>query len=107
MIHQRYENRLNKDNIKFNTLNPVWDNKTMDAYNVFEMIRILNRKEFEKNNLRNILHDFMTMVNKFQYYFNDDVSSLNDLDHKDFDDLKRLSNVSQDMLRCMGEKVLK
>lgn len=24
--NKQFENRLNKDNIKFNTLNPVWDN---------------------------------------------------------------------------------
>lgn len=38
----RFENRLNKSDIKFNTLNPVWDNKKETALNVFEMIDKLN-----------------------------------------------------------------
>ena len=42
MIEKRFENRLNKSNIKFNTLNPVWDNEKEDALNVFEMIDELN-----------------------------------------------------------------
>ena len=42
MTVKRFENRLNKDNVKFNTLNPVWDNEKEDALNVFEMIDLLN-----------------------------------------------------------------
>ena len=42
MIEKRFENRLNKSNIKFNTLNPVWDNEKENALNVFEMIDELN-----------------------------------------------------------------
>ena len=42
MTAKRFENRLNKDNVKFNTLNPVWDNEKEDALNVFEMIDLLN-----------------------------------------------------------------
>lgn len=42
MNGKRFENRLNKSNIKFNTLNPVWDNKKGTALNVFEMIDKLN-----------------------------------------------------------------
>jgi len=42
MNRKRFENRLNKSNIKFNTLNPVWDNKKGTALNVFEMINKLN-----------------------------------------------------------------
>lgn len=42
MNGKRFENRLNKSNIKFNTLNPVWDNEKETALNVFEMIDKLN-----------------------------------------------------------------
>lgn len=42
MIKKRFENRLNKSNVKFNTLNPVWDTEKEDALNVFEMIDELN-----------------------------------------------------------------
>ena len=42
MSEQRFENRLNRESIYFNTLNPVWDNKKQDGLNVFEMIDMLN-----------------------------------------------------------------
>ena len=42
MNGKRFENRLNKSDIKFNTLNPVWDNEKETALNVFEMIDKLN-----------------------------------------------------------------
>lgn len=42
MIEKRFENRLNKSNVKFNILNPVWDNEKEDALNVFKMIDELN-----------------------------------------------------------------
>ena len=42
MTKKRFENRLNKSDIKFNTLNPVWDNEKETALNVFEMIDLLN-----------------------------------------------------------------
>ena len=42
MTEKRFENRLNKNNVKFNTLNPVWDNEKEDALNVFEMMELLN-----------------------------------------------------------------
>lgn len=42
MVEKRFENRLNKSDIKFNTLNPVWDTKKETALNVFEMIDKLN-----------------------------------------------------------------
>lgn len=43
MTEERYENRLNRDNIKFYTLCPVWDNEKGIGLNVFEMIDELNR----------------------------------------------------------------
>ena len=39
----RFENRLNKKNIKFRTQNPVWDNEIEDTLNVFEMITEMNK----------------------------------------------------------------
>ena len=42
MIDSRFENRLNTDNRKYHVLNPVWDNLEADAYNIFEMIELLN-----------------------------------------------------------------
>ena len=42
MIASRFENRLNTDNRKYHVLNPVWDNLEKDAYNIFEMIELLN-----------------------------------------------------------------
>ena len=52
MTVKRFENRLNKDNIKFNTLNPVWDNEKQDAFNVFEMIDMLNELHEENRSLK-------------------------------------------------------
>ena len=43
MTEKRFENRLNKDIKKFHALNPVWDNKLETAWNVFEMIDLLNK----------------------------------------------------------------
>ena len=52
MTAKRFENRLNKDDIKFNTLNPVWDNEKEDAFNVFEMIDLLNNLHEENQELK-------------------------------------------------------
>ena len=49
---KRFENRLNKDNVKFNILNPVWDNEKEDALNVFEMIDLLNELHDENQRLK-------------------------------------------------------
>lgn len=69
MTENRYENRLNKNNIKFNTLNPVWDNKTENALNVFEMIERLNEQEViikeltqKKNDLKDLLVNSETVL---------------------------------------------
>ena len=51
MTAKRFENRLNKNNIKFNTQNPVWDNEKQDAFNVFEMIDMLNHLHEENQDL--------------------------------------------------------
>ena len=52
MTEKRFENRLNKDNVKFNTQNPVWDNEKEDAFNVFEMIDLLNNFHEENQELK-------------------------------------------------------
>ena len=52
MIKKRFENRLNKSDIKFNTLNPVWDNERGTALNVFEMIEEMNELHDENNILK-------------------------------------------------------
>lgn len=53
MTGKRFENRLNKSDIKFNTLNPVWDNERGTALNVFEMIEEMNKLEDEKIHFKN------------------------------------------------------
>lgn len=52
MTVKRFENRLNKSNIKSNTLNPTWDNEKEDAINVFEMIDLLNDLSEENERLK-------------------------------------------------------
>lgn len=63
MTVKRFENRLNKDNVKFNTLNPVWDNEKQDALNVFEMIDLLNELHEENQSLKKKL-EFFYELNK-------------------------------------------
>jgi hypothetical protein len=64
MTEKRFENRLNKDTIKFNTLNPIWDNLKEDALNVFEMIDLLNELHKENKELKNKLHFVMKRLNE-------------------------------------------
>ena len=52
MIIKRFENRLNKNNLKFLYQNPVWDNEKKDALNVFEMIDLLNELETKCHTLK-------------------------------------------------------
>ena len=52
MTEKRFENRLNNSDIKFNTLNPVWDNEKETALNVFEMIDLLNELSEENEQLK-------------------------------------------------------
>lgn len=65
MTVKRFENRLNKDNVKFNTLNPVWDDEKKDAFNVFEMIDMLNNLHNENEELKQVnrnLGDFRNVI---------------------------------------------
>lgn len=58
MTEKRFENRLDKSNVKFNTLNPTWDNEKETGLNVFEMIdemnNLNNEKEFFKNRIASL-----------------------------------------------------
>ena len=62
MTAKRFENRLNKDNIKFNTLNPVWDNEKETGLNVFEMIDLMNELHEENEQLKYELKYYKAMV---------------------------------------------
>ena len=54
--NKRFENRLNRDIKKFHALNPVWDNELKDAWNIFEMIDLLNNYDKEyKSCLNDVL----------------------------------------------------
>ena len=61
---------------------------------------------FEKRNANYVLNDFMNLLNRIQYYFTDDIQ-FNDLDHKDFEDLKKLAEQSRDMLQLMDKDLKK
>lgn len=64
MSIKRFENRLDKSNIKFNTQNPVWDNEKKDALNVFEMIDLLNELYDVNKKLENDLTDCKKLKGK-------------------------------------------
>lgn len=55
MTEKRFENRLNQSKIKFNTLNPVWDNEKKDALNIFEIIDLLNQLYDENEQLKQLM----------------------------------------------------
>lgn len=76
-IEKRFENRLDKSNLKFNTLNPVWDNEKEDALNVFEMIDELN---YLNNCCDNLIED------NTEY-----VAEMNQM-HKENEQLKQSNN---------------
>jgi len=63
LIEKRFENRLDKSNVKFNTLNPVWDNEKEDALNVFEMIDELNRLNLDCSNLIDDNTEYVSEIN--------------------------------------------
>ena len=64
MTEKRFENRLDKSNVKFNTLNPVWDNEKEDALNVFEMIDELNYLNDCCNNLIDDNTEYVAEINQ-------------------------------------------
>ena len=51
------------------------------AYGVLEILKEMDTE----------MEIYKTLWEQMSYYFDDDVESLKDLDHKDFNDLKRLS----------------
>lgn len=66
----RYTNRIDKNNIKFNTLNPVWDNTKEDALNVFEMIEIMNNQHFKIDKLERVTRTALWELNRIDEYEN-------------------------------------
>ena len=63
-VEKRFENRLDKSNVKFNTLNPVWDTEKEDALNVFEMIDELNYLNDCCNNLIDDNTEYVAEINQ-------------------------------------------
>ena len=51
------------------------------AYNILKILKEIDAE----------LETYKMLWENMSYYFDDDVESLKDLDHKDFNDLKRLS----------------
>lgn len=66
----RYTNRIDKNNIKFQTLNPVWDNKEQDALNVFKMINIMNEQQWKIDKLEKITRSALFDLNRIDNYEN-------------------------------------
>lgn len=63
----RFENRLNKENIKFRTLNPVWDNEIEDTLNVFEMITEMNKLHDNNCQLKRDDAQLIVLANKIAH----------------------------------------
>lgn len=83
-IEKRFENRLDKSNVKFNTLNPVWDNEKETALNVFEMIDELNYLNDCCDNLIDDDTEYVAEINQM---------------HKENKKLKKILNELSDMLQ--------
>lgn len=60
----------------------------------------------ELKNCKNVLHDFMKILNEIQYYFQKK-EDYKELDHKDGEELYILSNKARDMLTLMDIKIKK
>ena len=83
-VEKRFENRLDKSNVKFNTLNPVWDTEKEDALNVFEMIGELNYLNDCCNNLIDDNTEYVAEINQM---------------HKENEQLKQIINELSGMLQ--------
>lgn len=89
-IEKRFENRLDKSNVKFNTLNPVWDNERGDALNVFEMIDELIRLNLDYSNLIDDNTEYVAEINQI---------------HKENEQLKSKNRGLQSELQIFKEDV--
>lgn len=65
MTEKRFENRINRNNIKFKALNPVWDNKEENGLNVFEMCNEMNRLQEKVDELEKDLQYYEDALNEF------------------------------------------
>ena len=91
---QRFENRLDKNNIKFNTLNPVWDNWQETALNVFEMIDVMNEQSDELVEYCNFsLHDLLDKKNKEIKQLKKALDDLKVYDDEDFRETKYINSI--------------
>ena len=90
---------LHKENaiLKRDELNQAKD-KSYPYY--LKEIEIEDYDKVLTENNKKVLEDFMNILNEIQYYFQPD-TKLNDLDHKDYADLVRLSSIARDMLQNM------
>ena len=78
MTEKRFENRLDKSNVKFNTINPIWDNEKETGLNVFEMMDLLNKYDTEYNMCHNDVlrlekenEDLKQQMQRLYNYFED------------------------------------
>ena len=91
-------NRLYNENTEFKLTSNLFSDREL------KRLKKENKElKFEKNNAYNILHDFMEVVNKMQYYFKDTLPD--ELDHKDFEELNKLAAKSRDLLQNMDVTV--
>ena len=65
MTEKRFENRINRNNIKFKALNPVWDNKEENGLNIFEMCNEMNRLQEKVDELEKDLQYYEDALNEF------------------------------------------
>ena len=91
-IEKRFENRLDKSNVKFNTLNPVWDTEKEDALNVFEMIDELNYLNDCCNNLIDDNTEYVAEINQM---------------HKENEQLKRVIAENEKLIQSIYDELTK
>ena len=82
MTEKRFENRLDKSNVKFNTLNPTWDNEKETGLNVFEMIDEMNSLNNENEWLKEEKDELKQQLNDLQTF-----------DDEDFIEIEHINNI--------------
>lgn len=87
MTGKRFKNRLDKNNIKFNILNPVWDNEKEDALNVFEMIDLLN----EQDDMLEVVREELSLADRDNTVLLKENEQLKQC-YQDYIKLKRVTN---------------